>query len=241
VNRQEASALFAQWLGEEHPDIYAAMYAKHLAVRQGLGDLTDFTPDLSDVSVNTDDISVSDSATNAINEGWDTTSADESLVPIGSSSGITSPNVVTNPTSGSSGGILSSLSSVGNFLTSPAGLQTLGNVVAATISAVGSVQVAQTQMAIVQAQAQRAAAGIPPAPISYAANGAPVYVGTASSTPPDLAAEIRNGTAQATVLPDGSVGYSLTNSSLNSLLNVGSIPWYIWAAAGGILLIALSQ
>jgi len=98
-------------------------------------------------------------------------------------------------------------------------------------------------MAVIQSQAQRAAAGLSPAPITYSqdANGnlIPVYnTGTNSYMPADLESAIASGRAHAITLPDGSIGYAMDSSTLHSVLNLSSVPWWAWALAGGILLYA---
>lgn len=245
MDRRSADAL-AAWLEVHHPDIYSQLlvHASSSGIGlSGLGDdfaLEDFTPDLSNINidVNSSDFDLSDSVVSAINDGWADSIADAALQPIGAPAAQV--NLDTGTSSG--GGILSAIGRVGSYIASPEGIKTLGGIAAAGIAVAGAVAVSQAQSQILQAQVQRAQAGLPPAPISYDQNGTPVYTGGTSSIPPDLAAAIANGTAHPVVLSDGSIGYTIDSpGTLNSVLNFSSIPWYVWLSAAGLLLILVSQ
>jgi hypothetical protein len=230
----ESATLLAEWLGETHPDIFAQVYAE--AVKAGvnarpvrsLGSLgDDGDPTMADVGID-DNSALTSIDTGTIGEGtsfWD--SVGSTLSTVGS-------------------GILNAAASVGNYLTSAQGLNTLANVGTAVLKTQQAQAVATTQQAVLQQQIVRAQTGIAPAPITYQ-NGLPVYStgqldgGIDSGTlPPSLLAAIQNGTAIPVQLPDGTIGYELTNSStLNSVLGGSTIPSWLWIAGGALLLIAV--
>lgn len=234
---------FAAWLGKEHPDVYAQLYAH--AKSQGVGSrrLSGFGQD----DGSADPIS-SDVVTVSADVPVDTSSTYDPSAPIQDigvdTSVISAPNVVTSPDSGSSGGVLSALADVGSWLVSPQGLTSLAQVGTAVLKVQQSQQVAQAQMAVIQANAQRAAAGKSPLPITYTTDATghvvPVYETGSAAVSPQLEAAINAGQARAITLPDGSTGYTLDQPTLNSLLGV-SIPWYVWALAGGILLALVAR
>lgn len=246
MTTQQAGEQFAQWLEQEHPDVYAVVYAQ--AVRSGLsgyGDVDDFTPTLTDISFDASDVSELSSVESSVDSGWA-----NALDSIGSSSApasspVSAPNVVTRPQSGTSGGVMSAISSIGSWLASPQGLNSVVNLGTAIVKTQGTIESGKVQMAVIQAQAQRAAAGLPPAPITYTldANGnrVPVYdTGTNGYMPPDLESAIASGRAHAVTLPDGSVGYVMDGSTLNSVLNFSSIPLWAWLLLGGVVIYAVA-
>jgi hypothetical protein len=218
-----AQIQFAQWLASEHPDIYAQIATKVDAGHQGLGDLTDFTPTLTDITFDPGTVDLSDSVTSVLDN------IDLSALTSGI---VDAANTISKPAAATSQGVLSSigsgLASVGSYIVSPQGLNTLANVTKATLAVGTAIEVAHYQNQVIAAQAQRAANGQPPLPITYDENGYPVYYGS-SGIPPG---------SHAVRLADGSIGYVLdSQGSLSSVLNFSSIPWYIWAAAGGLVLI----
>jgi hypothetical protein len=80
-------------------------------------------------------------------------------------------------------------------------------------------------------------------PITYTTNAngqlVPVYdAGTMTLMPPEINQAIAQGRAHEVVLADGSTGYTLDPSTLNSVLSTG-LPLWVWVVLGGILLAAL--
>lgn len=209
------AAQFAQWLQNEHPDIYARLYAMRVNQRlSGLGDDGDFTdPGLQDVSTN---------AVDAVNV-------------------VDSPDLASSDSGGIGTGILSSLESVGQWLISPQGLTAIATVGTTVLKVQQAQQTAQMQQAVIQANAQRAATGQPTVPITYATNAqgavVPVYdTSTLQMMPPDLETAVQQGRAHEVTLPNGSIGYEVDQPTLTSLLNSTGIPWYGWLVAVGLLL-----
>lgn len=233
---------FAQWLAKEHADIYGTLYAHAKQLGVGTRRLSGFGDDTSGDPISTDEVTVS------ADMPVDTTSTYDPSAPIQDigvdTSVISAPNVVTQPDSGSSGGVLSALSDVGSWLVSPQGLTSLAQVGTAVLKVQQSQAVAQAQMAVINANAQRAAAHQSPLPITYVTDASghvqPVYETGSAAVSPQLETAISAGRARAITLPDGSLGYTLDQPTLNSMLGV-SIPWYVWALAGGILLALVTR
>jgi hypothetical protein len=129
------------------------------------------------------------------------------------------------------GAFSSAVSSVGSWVSNPANLQSLTSLAGTYFSAQAAKNVADAQVAALNTQAQRAQAGQPAAPISYAtdANGnyVPVYTGT---TPlPGLGAQ--------TVLPSGQVGYTLSSTAFNALQPSFLQKYGLWLGIGGAALL----
>lgn len=252
-----AQAQLAMWIEQEHPALFADLYAA--AVRggintqrktlKGFGDDSGFAlPDLSsyDSSFNASDLSpdFSDVPLQTVSLDMDTISA---------------PSIGTDPSS-SGGGLLSTIGgslanaaeSVGSYLTSAQGVNTLANLGTAYFKTQGAIAQQQTQAQILQAQIVAAQNGQSPYPVTYmtGTNGqaVPVYVtqpstgiapgsygNAATQLPEGLQQAIANGTAQEVTLPDGSIGYTITPSILSTLT---SNP-LLWLLAAGIVLAAL--
>jgi hypothetical protein len=195
-----ANAL-AAWVAAHHPDLFLALHrqaqAAHTAQRiklNGLRGLADGTTTLFD-SVDTPALSLPE-------PGLQTITIDESLW-------AAPPNIVTDATdtgsswlssigdtatsAGSSIGstllssgssVLSALGSVGSYLTSAQGLNAMTGLAKTILTNQASANTAQTQQAVLQAQAGRVATGQQPLPIRYTTNSAgqlvPVY---ATQTP----------------------------------------------------------
>lgn len=231
---------FAQWLEETHPEVFEALYAvARSRARSPLSGLADV--DLSDVTSSLDSAldQISFSAGTDIDAGLALQNLDFGI-------GETTPTVTQSPAGvSSSSGVLNSLSSVGQWLTSASGLNAIANIGTAVLKTAGAVDVAHAQMAVIQAQAARANAGMSPAPISYTrdaqGNLIPVYnTGTSQYVPTQLEQAIQQGRAHAVTLPDGSIGYTMDSALTSSLLSTG-LPWWMWLIGGGIVLIALTQ
>lgn len=143
-------------------------------------------------------------------------------------------------------GIANAAESVGTYLTSSQGLSTLASLGTTYLNLQSSQANSQAQQAVLAQQIIRAQTGVAPAPIAYQ-NGQPVYNtgaydgGIASNNlPPALQAAILNGSAQPVQLPDGTIGYELSNpNTLSSVLGSGSIPPWLWIALGGLVLVAI--
>lgn len=242
MSRARAAIEFAQWLSETHPQVYQAAYgAAHSArtAHRNLGDvgddfgLSDFTPQLQDISVDLDNLDyVEASSMSDIADAlplFDLTGTQS--VPVSSSQGV-------------SGG---STASVGQYLTSPVGVATIANLGTAVLNAVTSTQVARAQVAVMQAQAQRAQQGLSPVPVTYVQgpNGQviPVY-NTGNGTqilPSALQGAINGGYSQPITLPDGSMGYTLQSDTLSSLLGSNSIWLVLGLMALGLVLLTGSS
>jgi len=232
-------AEFAQWLEEVHPEVFEALYAR---ARKGLSGLGDGEIDLVDVTSSLDSAlnDISFSAATDINAGL-------ALQDFNLSEAVSTPSVQVSPAGvTSSSGVLSSLESVGQWLTSKSGLNAMANIGTAVLKTQGAVDVAHAQMAVIQAQAARANTGVSPAPISYTrdaqGNLVPVYnTGTASGIPADLETAIQQGRAHLVTLPDGSTGYTLDQPALSSVLGT-ALPSWLWIAlAAGIVLAVVSS
>lgn len=236
---------FAVWLEKEHPDIYAHVY---MTARQshfrGFGD------DASDGSNIASDVAAMDTSSQDLREsgGYDTSSSapvlsDPTISDVSVSDvGISSPNIVTQPASGTASGVLDSLSQIGSWLISPQGLTTVANTAGAVLKVQQAQATAQLQRQVIAANANRAAAGQSVVPITYTQNAQgqviPVYdTGTMSLMPPELETAIQQGRAHMVSLPDGSTGYAIDNPTLNSLLGSTGIPLWGWGL--GLLLLVL--
>jgi hypothetical protein len=238
--KTSAANEFAQWLGDTHPEVYEALFAQAMRAHaglSGLGDvqdefgISDFTPDTLDaVNVDTGNLdyveaSAYGDAVDALPGGLENlTGGTSSSSPVSSTQGVTG-----------------AVSSIGNWLTSPSGLTAIANLGTAVLNTVATTQVAKTQMAVIQAQAQRASQNQSPLPVTYiqGANGqqVPVYVvGAGQQVPASIVSAIGNGTAQQVQLSNGSVGYTLNSSSLSSLLG-GNNLLIVGLIAGGLLLL----
>lgn len=254
MNRTAAGMAFAQWLGETHPEVYETLFAQAIAgganarYKAGLGSLgddggydwsaLDVSPALQDIQVDTGNLDyVVGSSMSDIADALPLFD-----VPAG---GGTSSSVVSSPSRSSGGGITGAIGSVGNWLTSTQGLNAIANLGVATLNTVVGVQAAKAQMAVVQAQAQRALNNQAPLPITYVqgANGqmVPVYVGDGTQLiPPALQAAINSGAAQQMVLPNGQYGYTLPQNTLSSLLG-GNTGILLALLAGGVLLAVMAE
>lgn len=244
MNRDSAVQL-AQWVESAHPEIFATLYAK--AINSGvnarpvylqgfaddsdLTDLSSFTPTLSDISIDTGDATfmpVTSMDTGIIGTGDD--SSDGSwLSTIGS-------------------GIANAAISVGTYLTSAQGLNTLANVGTAVLKTQQAQANAATQQAVLQQQIVRAQTGVSPVPITYVqdANGqtVPVYstgeldgAVNVATLPTALQQEIAAGTATPIELADGTIGYQLSSNTLASVF--GSNSSLIWIGLAALLLVAV--
>jgi hypothetical protein len=252
----QASQDFAVWLETVHPDIYTQLYSQ--AIQQGahahrLGALGD--DDSSDLDVSDDSSSydwssfssptLTDPLTgDSIDTSIDSsTSTDLTLQPLSfDASTLTAPNVTIDASGTTGDSLTGAATSVGNWLTSAQGLTAVANLTTATANAVSTVQQGKVQMAVIQAQAARAASGASPLPITYAYNSAgqlvPVYQPVSGSLiPPNVSAAIGNGTAQPVTLADGSTGYTLSSSLLQSLFGAGDSTWILLGAAVVLMLL----
>lgn len=225
-------AEFTQWLEATHPDVFEAIYplarAQSLQSLHGLGDL-----EMEDVtgSLNAALDNIAFSAGTDINAALALQDFGETL---------STPTVAASPSgTHSSGGVLSALSSIGSWLTSGGGLNALANVGTQVLKTQAATAQANVQMAVIQAQAARVQAGQSPAPISYV-DGQPVYSTSGQYIPSALETAIQQGRAHPVTLADGSTGYTLDQSTLSSVLSTG-LPWWIYLAGGGLLLLALFQ
>lgn len=244
ARRNAASQELAQWLGETHPQLYDALFAHALRngarALSGLGDvgddfgLSDFTPQLQDVSIDQDNLDYVDAS--SMGDIADALPLFDD--PVGGTQSV--------PVS-SQGSVTSSTQSVGQYLTSGPGLTAIANLGTAVLNAVATTQVAKAQMAVVQAQAQRAQNGQSPLPITYVEgpNGQviPVY-NTGNGTeilPSALQGAINGGYSQPVNLPGGGVGYTLNSNTLSSLFGSNSIWLVLGAMALGLVLLTGSN
>ncbi len=190
------------WLAAHHPDLFVTLFkqaqAAQLAAKaqlNGLRGLADGTTTFDQADT------FNPGASLGVSPGLQTITIDPieplpfnlvtDATPSGSSwlsnigSGLTSAGSSIADVTGSVGSsIFSALGSVGNFLTSSQGLTALTGLTQTYFGAQAANSNAQTQAAVLQAQAQRAAAGQTAAPIRYttdaAGNLVPVY---ATQTP----------------------------------------------------------
>lgn len=230
----DTRAQFAAWLDKEHPDIFEVMYAHHIQRRfSGLGD------DLPEVDVT----ATTDNSTTPLTTVDESTLTDTAVdIPVDNVNIAT--DSAADTTSGWGSGVLSALSSVGNYLVSPQGLTTLAQVGTAVLKTQQAQATANMQMAIINANAQRAATGQSPIPITYAQNAqgatVPVYdTSTMQQMPVQLEQAIAEGRAHPVTLPDGSTGYAMDNPTLSTLLG-NQLPWYVWAGIAAVVLLAVA-
>ena len=236
MNRIQASAAFAQWLESTHPELYEALFAH--AVSRGLRGFGDDPSDLGlDFSDPAAQAALQDMPVDTGNLDYVTASAYGDAVD--ALPGDLTSSISNNPIS-SSQGVTGSTSSVGNWLTSPQGLTAMANVGAATLNTLATAQMAKTQMAVIQAQAQRAIQGQSPVPVSYITNAqgqhVPVYVG--QQIPTSISAASGNGTARPVTLPNGTTGYTLSSPALTSLFGGSNLIWVLLLAAGLLVAVA---
>lgn len=126
-------------------------------------------------------------------------------------------------------GISDAASSVGTWLTSSQGLQSLSSLANVYLQN-------QTAQSVTQMQLSRAQAGLPPAPVTYTTNTAgqavPVYTG---SQVPNYIAPYAG---QAVTLPSGQTAYPLAAPALSALAPSSALTAYLpWILAGGGLLL----
>ncbi len=231
------------WLAAHHPDLFLAMFkqaqaaqvARKIQLRglRGLADDPGTTTTFDDTSspaadvglqqINVDTESIVPA--NLLSDSTDTGSS--FLSSIGN--GLTSAGSTVAGALGSVGsGVLSALGSVGSYLTSSTGLNNLTGLAKTYFATQGAVATAQTQQAVLQAQASRAATGQTAAPITYTRNAAgnlvPVY---------------------ATQTPQGTVYQPLSSAGIGALtpssLSVFVSQYGLWIALGGLGLFALSS
>lgn len=176
---QGARAL-AWWIANNHPAVFAqlAQKARVAATRTKLSGLgCACRPGLGD----------DDSSTDYFGTPLDTYT-DSSTFPDSSSTfnfDVVDPDTFTTPTievaapnfdiqdpSSSTTPSSSILSSVANYLTSPAGLTAAATIAVGGLQVYATSQQAAAQQAVLQAQASRVAAGLNPAAISYTVNPA---------------------------------------------------------------------
>lgn len=220
---------FAVWLEQEHPDLFAQVFAIANSRGSRLGALGDDS-DLSDIDLSMPDLDIS---TDASSGGF--------LDTVGSMASSIGSSIST------------AASSVGNFLTSTQGLQTLAAIGTTYLAASAASSNAQAQQAVLQTQIARVQAGQSPAPITYAQTSTgqivPVYQTTAPATtlyppavntpvaalPTALQTAVASGQSQLVTLPNGATGYTLTPSVVSSL-GGSSISWPLIALAAGLVL-----
>lgn len=210
----QAGTSFAYWLYVTHPAIYFAV-ARRMK-QSGLGCYTcgsfgrlgqDDGSDIPIIDVTADSFDTGTiSATDAVASSVFTTVDPSTFTPISvDATAITPPpdTAITPAASTDS----STLSKVGDFLTSSQGVSALLTVGAAAVKAAATVQSAQTQQSILQMQAARAAAGLNPAAVSYTVNPAtgavtPVIATGAGGTMPltgAMQSALTPGTAAASI------------------------------------------
>jgi hypothetical protein len=164
-------------------------------------DLSSFTsPGLVDVAIDPSALTV---PSNLIT---DTTPSGQGTLSQASNTPTSSGSTVGSTVSASGSSILGALGSVGNFLTSSAGLTSLANVAKAYFTAAGQTSNAQTQAAILQTQLNRAKTGTTAAPITYT-------VGPTGQLQPVYATQTPQGTVYTPLTTAGLA--SLTPSSLS--------------------------
>jgi hypothetical protein len=125
-------------------------------------------------------------------------------------------------------GISDAASSVGNYLTSSQGLQSLS-------SLANTYMQTQAQQAVLQTQLSRAQQGLPPAPVSYSTNAAgqvvPVYTG---------ASQVPGLYGSPVTLPNGTSGYPISTTGLTALGGTSSMSSYLpWILGGAAVLVGI--
>lgn len=225
-----AAQQFAVWLEQEHPDLFAQVFAIANSRGARLGSLGDDS-DFSDIDISMPDLDLS-------------TAAD-------TGSGFL--DTVGSVASSIGSSISSAASSVGNFLTSTQGLQTMAAIGTTYLAASAASSNAQAQQAVLQTQIARVQAGQSPAPITYAQTSTgqivPVYQTSVPATtlyppavntpvaalPTALQTAVASGQSQLVTLANGATGYTLTPSVVSSL-GGPSISWPLIALAAGLVL-----
>lgn len=249
TNRAQASSEFAQWLGEVHPEVYEAVFARAIASgantkrMNGFGffgddsdlgadfsDVTsDFTPDVSEPALQ--DISV------------DTGNVD---YVIGSSMGDAADALpIFAPISSAqapAGGVTGSANTVGQWITSAAGVSAVVNLGTAVLNTVATVDAAKTQMAVIQAQAARAQTGQSPYPISYVTNAAGQLVPVYNTSPTSvLPTAISNAIGSGGAVPiNNGTAYALSSNTLSSLFS-GNSSLLLLLGGAALLLLLLTE
>jgi hypothetical protein len=235
-----AAGEFAQWLNQEHPDVYAQLYA--LARTQGIGNRT-LRGLGDDTGISSDEVTVSSDAPVDTSVAYDPSAPIQDISTFDPNT-LSTDSPIDSPAGVSSGGgFLDALSSVGDWLVSPGGLNSIAAVGTAVLKVQQSQAVAQAQLAVINANAARAAAGKSPIPITYVTDSTghvvPVYnTGTMQLMPPQLEAAVAAGQMRQVTLSDGSLGYAMDTSTLNSVLG-SSVPLWVWLLGGGLLLAAV--
>lgn len=263
-----AAQQLSQWIETVHPDFFSTLFG-YVARRQGAAqlrgaylrgfgqdddssDLTEFTPtfDTGTVDVDTTDL-ISSQYTPATVDIPTLTSTD--LLPPIAATSITAPDTGTlDVSTDNSGGFLSSLgsgistaaSSVASFLTSQQGLSDMAKLGTAYFQLQNTQANAALQTQLLQAQAQRAASGAAPLPVTYVTgtNGQliPLYaVSSGGLLPAALANAVAAGASQYVTTPSGISGYTVPTNIIPALSGSDSLtsllPW-IALIVGGLIL-----
>lgn len=137
-------------------------------------------------------------------------------------------------------GISDAASAVGTFLTTPSNVTALTSLASNYFTSTASQANAQTQLAVLQAQAQRTQAGLSPAPVTYVTSAqgvtTPVYVPAMASQIGAPAAAVPVNAGAPVTLSNGQVAYPLTSSSVASLLPGFLQTYGVYIMIGGALL-----
>jgi hypothetical protein len=222
-----AGQQLAQWIEAQHPEFFAQL---HAGVTRGVLARSQRRARLGDITDSFVDPSVDLTSITSVPQIDLTSAADTGggfLDALGS-------------------GIASAASSVGSWLTSGGGLNSLANLGSTYFKTQATTQQAQTnaqlQTAVLQAQVARTQAGLSPAPVSYVTNAAgqvvPVYTGSVN-TYPALQSAIGAGTSQY-VAAGNVAGYTVPSNMISTLGPQMSLtqvlPWLL--LIGGALVLS---
>jgi len=184
----------AAWIYATHPKLFQKLLAKANAAKAGASKAKNISgfgcncppqalrgfgaaPGFGDLTLQPIDISAVTSATDPVSSALTDTS--------GSSGGFWSG--LGSDLSSIGSDVLSGVGSVGSYLTSGSGLSSLTGLANTYFASQAVQSQANTQQAVLQAQAQRVASGYSPAPVTYQQNAqgqlVPVYQSASGYTP----------------------------------------------------------
>jgi hypothetical protein len=224
MTKQSATAL-AAWMLKHQPGVFATMLKTH-AKRTGakLGALGD--DELQPVDVTAQYINGPDISSTFSTPDYDLNVGN----PLSLNVDTSAANATTTSILGNLGSdVGGAISSVASFLLK--GAAAVAPVAVAALQAKTAAGNQQVQAAVLAAQLGRAQAGVAPANIAYTANGTPVYIPTANPT--GGLTTMPAGLGQQVTLPNGQVGYTLTQQALTNLAPSFLQKYGIWILGGG--------
>lgn len=168
----------AAWLAGHHPDLFLAVFkqakAAGIAKRVQLHGLRGLGDDTTTFDASTDLTASFDPGASASILS-DSTPSGASFLSSVSDTPTSWGSSVGSALASDGSSLLGALKDAGSYLTSATGLSNLTSLAKTYFAAQGAADQAQTQQQVLQTQIARATVGSTAAPITYTANGTPVY------------------------------------------------------------------